>query len=35
MLDLLERVTEGEGKLEDLDEIKWLAEGMQTASLCA
>ncbi len=35
MLELLERVTEGKGKLDDLDEIRWLAKGMQTASLCA
>jgi NADH:ubiquinone oxidoreductase subunit F (NADH-binding)/Pyruvate/2-oxoacid:ferredoxin oxidoreductase delta subunit len=35
MLELLERITNGEGKPEDLDEIKWLAEGMQTGSLCA
>ncbi len=35
MLELLERITEGKGKREDLDEIRWLAEGMETASLCA
>ncbi len=35
MLELLNRITEGEGKPEDLDEIKWLAKGMQQGSLCA
>ncbi|MFQ5578131.1 MAG: NADH-ubiquinone oxidoreductase-F iron-sulfur binding region domain-containing protein [Anaerolineae bacterium] len=35
MLEILERITEGEGKPEDLDEIHWLAEGMQRGSLCA
>jgi NADH:ubiquinone oxidoreductase subunit F (NADH-binding)/(2Fe-2S) ferredoxin/Pyruvate/2-oxoacid:ferredoxin oxidoreductase delta subunit len=35
MLEVLERITAGEGKLEDLDEIKSLAKGMETASLCA
>ncbi len=35
MLELLDRITEGEGTLEDLDEIKWLAKGMQQGSLCA
>jgi NADP-reducing hydrogenase subunit HndC len=35
MLECLDRITEGKGTLEDLDEIKWLARGMQSASLCA
>jgi NADH:ubiquinone oxidoreductase subunit F (NADH-binding) len=35
MLELLNRITEGEGKPEDLDEIRWLAKGMQQGSLCA
>jgi NADH:ubiquinone oxidoreductase subunit F (NADH-binding) len=35
MLEILERITAGEGKLEDLDEIRWVARGMQQGSLCA
>ena len=35
MLELLERITEGKGKMEDLDELRRLAEGMQAGSLCA
>jgi NADP-reducing hydrogenase subunit HndC len=35
MLEILERITGGEGTLEDMDEIHWLAEGMQRGSLCA
>jgi NADP-reducing hydrogenase subunit HndC len=35
MLGILERITEGEGKPEDLDEIQYLAKGMQNGSLCA
>jgi NADH:ubiquinone oxidoreductase subunit F (NADH-binding)/(2Fe-2S) ferredoxin len=35
MLEILERISEGEGELEDLDEIRWLATGMQKGSLCA
>lgn len=35
MLEILERITEGEGKPEDLDQIRWLAKGMQNGSLCA
>ncbi|MBS1251135.1 MAG: NADP-reducing hydrogenase subunit HndC [Anaerolineales bacterium] len=35
MLEALERITEGEGTPEDLDEIYWLADGMQQGSLCA
>ncbi len=34
MLELLERITEGQGELSDLDEIHWLARGMQKGSLC-
>jgi NADH-quinone oxidoreductase subunit F len=34
MLELLERITAGEGKPEDIDEIRRLAEGMQQGSLC-
>jgi NADH:ubiquinone oxidoreductase subunit F (NADH-binding)/Pyruvate/2-oxoacid:ferredoxin oxidoreductase delta subunit/(2Fe-2S) ferredoxin len=35
MLETLERITDGEGQLEDLDEIQRLARGMQMGSLCA
>ena len=35
MLEVLERITAGEGKPEDLDELKLLAKGMQQGSLCA
>ena len=35
MLELLERITAGDGKAEDLDEIRHLAKGMQDGSLCA
>ena len=35
MLEVLARITEGEGQLEDLDTIHWLAQGMQKGSLCA
>jgi len=35
MLEILERITEGESTLADLDEIKRLARGMQQGSLCA
>jgi len=35
MLEILVRITDGEGKLEDLDEIRRLARGMQRGSLCA
>ncbi|MBN2241729.1 MAG: FAD-dependent oxidoreductase [Acidobacteria bacterium] len=34
MLEVLERITSGEGKPEDLDEIRYLAKGMQQGSLC-
>jgi len=35
MSEVLERITAGEGKLEDLDEIRRLAQGMRQGSLCA
>jgi NADP-reducing hydrogenase subunit HndC len=35
MLEILERITAGEGKLEDLAEIRYLASGMEQGSLCA
>ena len=35
MLEVLERITVGEGKLEDLDEIRRLAQGIEHGSLCA
>ena len=35
MLELLERITEGQGTLADLDEIRRLAQGMRNGSLCA
>ncbi len=35
MRELLERITIGQGKLEDLDEIRHIATGMRQASLCA
>ncbi len=35
MLEVLERITAGEGKLEDLDEIRRLATGIEKGSLCA
>jgi NADH:ubiquinone oxidoreductase subunit F (NADH-binding) len=35
MLEVLERITDGEGELEDLDEIRRIAEGMQNGALCA
>ncbi len=34
MLEILERITAGGGKPEDLDEIRRLAKGMQSGSLC-
>jgi NADH-quinone oxidoreductase subunit F len=34
MLEVLERITSGDGKPEDLDEIRYLAKGMQQGSLC-
>ncbi len=35
MLEVLERITEGHGKPEDVDEIRWIAKGMLQGSLCA
>ena len=35
MLEILTRITEGRGKLEDLDTIADIAEGMEIGSLCA
>jgi NADH-quinone oxidoreductase subunit F len=35
MLEILERITSGQGELEDLDRIREIAEGMQKGSLCA
>ncbi|MER2598332.1 MAG: NADH-quinone oxidoreductase subunit NuoF [Caldilineales bacterium] len=35
MLEVLERITDGHGQMEDLDTIRRLATGMQQGSLCA
>ena len=35
MLEVLQRITAGEGQLEDLDEIRRMAQGMERGSLCA
>ena len=35
MLEILTRITEGKGKMEDIDTIKEIAKGMQAGSLCA
>jgi NADH-quinone oxidoreductase subunit F len=35
MLEILTRITEGEGRMEDLDEIEHIAEQMASDSLCA
>jgi len=35
MLEVISRITEGRGRMEDLDTIKAIASGMQTGSLCA
>jgi NADH-quinone oxidoreductase subunit F len=35
MLEILTRITEGKGKMEDLGTIREIAKGMQTGSLCA
>jgi len=35
MLEVLQRITAGEGRLEDLDEIRRMAQGMERGSLCA
>jgi len=34
MLDVLRRISDGRGKLEDIDTLKRLAEGMKSGSLC-
>jgi NADH:ubiquinone oxidoreductase subunit F (NADH-binding)/Pyruvate/2-oxoacid:ferredoxin oxidoreductase delta subunit len=35
MLEILERITAGKGKLEDIDEIRHIARGMKNGALCA
>ena len=35
MLEVLTRITEGQGRLEDLDTIREIAAGMETGALCA
>ncbi len=35
MLEILQRITEGEGEPEDLDRLHYIAAGMQRGSLCA
>jgi NADH-quinone oxidoreductase subunit F len=35
MLEILTRITEGKGRMEDIDTTKEIAKGMQTGSLCA
>ena len=35
MLEILERITSGQGELADLDRLRRVAEGMQKGSLCA
>jgi len=35
MLEILTRITEGKGRMEDLDTIRELAAGMETGALCA
>lgn len=35
MLSLLDKITEGQGKVEDVDKLKRIAQAMQKASLCA
>lgn len=35
MLEILERITDGEGEIEDLDEIRRIARGMKNGALCA
>jgi NADH-quinone oxidoreductase subunit F len=35
MLEILTRITEGQGKMEDIETIKTIAQGMETGSLCA
>lgn len=35
MLEILTRITDGQGRMEDLDTIKLIAKGMENGSLCA
>ncbi len=35
MLEILERITAGKGEVEDIDRLRYLAEGMQKGALCA
>jgi len=35
MLEILDRITRGEGKMEDLDQIEEIAKGMSSGALCA
>ena len=35
MLEILTRISEGEGRMEDLDTIREIAAGMETGALCA
>jgi NADH-quinone oxidoreductase subunit F len=35
MLEILTRITEGNGSMEDIDTIEQIAEGMETGALCA
>jgi NADH-quinone oxidoreductase subunit F len=35
MLEILDRISRGQGRMEDLDQIREIATGMETASLCA
>ncbi len=35
MLEILERITSGQGELADIDRLRHIAEGMQRGSLCA
>jgi NADH-quinone oxidoreductase subunit F/NADP-reducing hydrogenase subunit HndC len=35
MLEILERITDGEGEIEDVDEIRRIARGMKNGALCA
>ncbi|MFO7741408.1 MAG: NADH-quinone oxidoreductase subunit NuoF [Anaerolineae bacterium] len=35
MLEILKRITDGDGELEDIDEIRRIAKGMENGSLCA
>ena len=35
MLETLERISAGKGRMEDLDQLRYIARGMQNGSLCA